>query len=68
MDETELADCCLLNRNNTFETLKMNADFKKINENESRKGTFRLFEAHTLQLIKTQQKIFGSISNLAIDR
>ena len=46
----------------------MNAEFRKINEKELRKGTFRLFEAHTLQLMKKQQKIFGSISNLAIDR
>ena len=63
-----MADCCSLNRNKTFEALRMNADFKKINENESRKETFRLFEAHTLRLIKKQQKIFESISNLAIDR
>ena len=68
MDETELADCRSLNRNNTFAVPKMNAELKKINENESSKGTYRLFEAHTLQLIKKQQKRFGSISNLAIDR
>ena len=32
MDETELADCCSLNSNNTFET--RTAEVRKINENE----------------------------------